>query len=167
MQARDWHLQPRWLYPIGLYAEGLRLRWVGFRLLPDQGRSRWWKSELSNTQKRYSVYQFTAQLPFPAHNKEMTRSTRRHHVESLEPRLALSVTLLNETFDDDAVDSFPDTADFSANGDGPEGFIQVGGPGGAYGTPIPPSGNKSLVFDNPGQAQPIVVWSWAARATWI
>jgi len=83
---------------------------------------------------------------------------RRHQFEHLEARLPLSVTLLNEPFDDDAVDTLPNTADFSANASGPEGFIQVGGPGGAYGTPIIPAGNKSLVFDNPGQAQPLIVW---------
>lgn len=88
----------------------------------------------------------------------MKSKPRRHFLEQLEPRLALSVTLLNETFDDDAVDTLPDTADFTLNGAGPDGFIQVGGPGGAYGTPIQPAGNKSLILDNPGQAQPLIVW---------
>src|SRR5215212_7146437 len=79
--------------------------------------------------------------------------------ELLEPRLALSVTLLNENFDDDAVNTKPNTADHFLNANGPEGFIQVGGPGGTYGTPIGPVGNHSLVIDNPGQAQPAIAWT--------
>jgi hypothetical protein len=84
---------------------------------------------------------------------------RSLRLELLEPRLALSVTLLDENFDDDLVNAHPNTADHFVNADGPAGFIQVGGPGGVYGTPIPPAGNKSLVIDNPGQAQPAISWT--------
>ncbi|MCC6492723.1 MAG: hypothetical protein IT424_06860 [Pirellulales bacterium] len=91
--------------------------------------------------------------------RPMPLGDRRLHIESLEPRLALSVTLLHETFDDDPVNGQPNTADILINAAGPEAYIQVAGPGGAYGTPFGPAGNKSLVIDNPGQAQPAIAWT--------
>jgi len=93
-------------------------------------------------------------------NRLVGARDRALHLEALESRLALSVTLLYETFEADVVNTKPSTADYVANGNGPDGIIQVGGPGGAYGSPIPPlGGNKSLIIDKPGQAQPIIVWS--------
>ena len=91
----------------------------------------------------------------------MIRYRRRSSLqfESLEARLALSVTLLDEDFDADVVDMPPASADFLANATGPDGMIQIGGPGGFYGTPFPPSGNQSLIFDNPGAGQPVVSWT--------
>jgi hypothetical protein len=56
------------------------------------------------------------------------------------------------------VGSRPNSADQFWNADGPEAFIRVAGPGGTYTPPFGGTGNKALVIDNPGQAQPIVVW---------
>jgi len=87
------------------------------------------------------------------------QATRPLRYEPLEMRLPLAVTLLDENFDAYPVNTLPGSADFALNATGPEGFIQIGGPGGKYGTPIAPSGNKSLIFDNPGAAQPVVSWT--------
>jgi len=97
-------------------------------------------------------------------NSRLSRSRKaRHlfkpHFEVLETRLALSVTLLTEDFEGDAVDSQPVSADSFFNETGPEGFIQVAGLGGTYNDPFNPFTNQSLAFDNPGAAQPIVGWS--------
>lgn len=69
-----------------------------------------------------------------------------------------AAVLLNETFDDDAVGSIPDTVDVVL-GDSPPATgsdVEVAGPGGAYSDPFGPAGNHSLVLDNynGGQANP-------------
>jgi len=79
--------------------------------------------------------------------------------EELESRLALSVTLLSEDFQSYPTGSQPTSADLILNGNGPEGFIQIAGLAGTYVDPVNPVFNKSLVFDNPGQTQPVVAWS--------
>lgn len=70
----------------------------------------------------------------------------------------LSVTLLQEDFQQDAVDSQPASADQFWSATGPDAFIQVAGPGGVYVPPFGGAANKSLVIDNPGDDQPIVAW---------
>ena len=89
--------------------------------------------------------------------RELSRS-RRSQFELLESRLALSVTILSEDFQDDAVGAQPNSADQFWNAVGPESFIQVAGPGGDYSTPFGGAANKSLVIDDVGAAQPIVSW---------
>jgi len=80
------------------------------------------------------------------------------------------ITLLNETFDDDAVDTLPNTVDFHIGQMPPATGSQmtVAGPGGAYADPFGPAGNHSFVFDNfnggsnapPGGVQyPVAAWS--------
>ncbi|MEO2049514.1 MAG: hypothetical protein ABGX16_23395, partial [Pirellulales bacterium] len=81
------------------------------------------------------------------------------HIELLETRLALSVTLLSDDFQSDAIDSQPSSADTFFNSVGPEGFIQISGLGATYSDPFNPITNRSVVIDNPGAAQPIVGWS--------
>jgi len=80
-------------------------------------------------------------------------------VESLEPRLVLATTLLIDDFASDTPGQQPASADtlFSANG--PDGFVEVAGPFGTYGSPFGGIFNNSLVIDNPGNDQPIVGWS--------
>src|SRR5262249_1418333 len=78
--------------------------------------------------------------------------------ELLEPRLTLSVTLLNETFQSDIVGTQPHSADQFWNATGPDSYIQVAGTGGTYVPPFGGSTNKALVIDDPGPAQPIVSW---------
>ncbi|MBA4107782.1 MAG: hypothetical protein C0485_18770 [Pirellula sp.] len=103
---------------------------------------------------------------FPKNADQATRRTaphepsrsRRSQFESLESRLALSVTILSEDFQDDAVGAQPNSADQFWNPVGPESFIQVSGAGGAYATPFGGGTNKALVIDDVGAAQPIVSW---------
>ena len=83
---------------------------------------------------------------------------RQPAFELLEPRLALSVTLLNETFQSDVVGTQPNSPDQFWNATGPESYIQVAGTGGTYVPPFGGSTNKALVIDDPGAAQPIVAW---------
>lgn len=83
---------------------------------------------------------------------------RRLAVEPLEPRLALSVTVLSEDFQDDPVGGLPNTADQWWNAAGPEAFIQVAGAGGTYTAPAGGAANRMLVIDDAGAAQPIVAW---------
>ena len=87
------------------------------------------------------------------------RHPRRFSFETLEPRLVLSITLLSDDFQADAVDAQPASADLFLNASGPDGFIQIAGAGGTYSDPFGPATNKSLVIDNPGAAQPVVGWN--------
>src|SRR5688572_12231404 len=101
---------------------------------------------------RYQPMKRTRRCPFQ-------HSRPRHpSFEVLEPRLALSLTLLNETFQSDIVGTQPNSPDQFWNATGPESYIQVAGTGGAYVPPFGGSTNKTLVIDDPGAAQPIVVW---------
>ena len=84
---------------------------------------------------------------------------RKAQFEILESRLALSITLLTEDFEVDAVGSQPASADTVLNAIGPEGFIQIAGSGGTYADPFDPGNNQSLAFDNPGEAQPVIAWT--------
>src|SRR3954463_5346921 len=81
------------------------------------------------------------------------RRYRRVHIrhpnfELLEPRLALSVTLLNETFQSDIVGTLPHSPDQFWNATGPESYIQTAGTGGTYVPPFGGSTNKALVIDD-------------------
>src|SRR6476620_6645693 len=94
------------------------------------------------------------------------RSVRRHqrvhfrrlNFELLESRLALSITLLNETFQSDIVGTLPHSPDQFWNATGPESYIQVAGTVGKYVPPFGGSTNKTLVIDDVAAAQPIVSW---------
>lgn len=86
------------------------------------------------------------------------RVFRRPAFELLESRLALSVTVLSEDFQDDIIGALPNSADQFWNAAGPESYIQVAGTGGTYVPPFGAVGNKSLVIDDVGAAQPIVSW---------
>ena len=79
-------------------------------------------------------------------------------MELLEARLPLSITLLNDDFQDDAVGTLPESADQFWNATGPDAFIQVAGTGGTYVPPFGGATNKSLVIHDAGIAQPIVSW---------
>jgi hypothetical protein len=86
------------------------------------------------------------------------------------PSIGRGQILLNETFDDDAVGSRPNTVDFHL-GENPPGTgsdMEVVGPGSTYTDPFGPVGNHSYVFDNfnggsnaaPGGVQyPVAAWS--------
>ncbi|HEX2474904.1 MAG TPA: hypothetical protein VHK01_09165, partial [Lacipirellulaceae bacterium] len=86
------------------------------------------------------------------------RLRRLRGIELLEARLPLSITLLNDSFQNDAAGTLPESADQFWNATGPEAFIQVAGPGGTYVPPFGGAGNKSLVIHDAGIAQPIVSW---------
>ncbi|MDA0659083.1 MAG: hypothetical protein O3C60_09570 [Planctomycetota bacterium] len=79
-------------------------------------------------------------------------------VEHLEMRWTPSVTLLSEDFQTTPVQTLPTSVDASLNVTGPEGFALVTG-GGVIPEPFGPSGNRSLVIDNPGPAQPAIAWT--------
>jgi hypothetical protein len=70
----------------------------------------------------------------------------------------LSVTILSENFQADAVGTQPSSADQFWNAVGPESYIQVAGVGGGYAVPFGGAANKALVIDDVGAAQPIVSW---------
>ena len=86
------------------------------------------------------------------------RLRRLSGIELLEARLPLSITLLNDDFQVDAVGTLPESADQFWNASGPDTFIQVAGAGGTYVPPFGGAGNKSLVIHDAGIVQPIVSW---------
>lgn len=86
-------------------------------------------------------------------------SIGRASLERLECRLTPSVTLLSEDFQSTPPRTLPTSIDDSIAVTGPDAYVEVTGPGGRYPEPIGPVGNKSLVIDNPGPAQPLIAWS--------
>ncbi len=92
------------------------------------------------------------------HRAARPHDRRLRGFETLEPRLALAVTLLTEDFQDDSVGGLPNTADQFWNASGPESFIQIAGSGGTYSSPFGGVTNRTLVIDDVGAAQPIVSW---------
>ena len=77
---------------------------------------------------------------------------RQRAFELLEPRLAVSVTILNETFQSDVVGTQPNSTDQFWNATGPESYIQVAGTGGTYVPPFGGSTNKALDPSHPGHS---------------